>query len=138
MSELDVFFKNMSESLKILAEGISAMAEKLDKISEPAETKCTKAPEEAPVKEDSADIEEISKDTEEPVEKKTKKARRKTRDSSDTETILQIIVKSKKEIDMDTLKEKTGFDGKKVANIVYRLKKQGLVESPSKGMYVKA
>jgi DNA-binding IscR family transcriptional regulator len=39
---------------------------------------------------------------------------------------------------MDSLKEKTGFDGKKLANIVYRLKKQGLVKSPVKGMYVKA
>ena len=144
MSELDVFFKNMSESLKILSEGISVMADKLDKMTEcdGTKTKSEKAPEDVPkdvidtVLQEDSDESELAVEDKEKTPKK-KKVDRKPRSSSDTEIVLQVIRKQKNGIDMDALKDKTGFDGKKLANIVYRLKKMGKVESPAKGTYVK-
>jgi hypothetical protein len=39
---------------------------------------------------------------------------------------------------MATLMEKTGYDQKKIANLVYKLKNQGKIKSVKKGVYLKA
>jgi putative endonuclease len=54
------------------------------------------------------------------------------------DTVLSIIKRSKKGIDTSTLMEKTGYNQKKVANIVFKLKKQGKIKNEGKGVYVKA
>jgi hypothetical protein len=40
-------------------------------------------------------------------------------------------------VDGATLAKKTGFDNKKVANIVFKLRKMGKIKSVSKGVYAK-
>jgi len=52
-------------------------------------------------------------------------------------TVLEIIKRSKKGVDIETLKKKTGFSNKKISNNVYRLKKQGKIKAAEKGVYVK-
>jgi len=54
------------------------------------------------------------------------------------DTVLGIIKRSKKGVDTAALMEKTGYNQKKIANIVFKLKKQGKIKSDSKGVYVKA
>ena len=54
------------------------------------------------------------------------------------DTVLGIINKSKKGIDTSALMQKTGYDKKKIANLVFKLKKQGKIKSETKGVYVKA
>ena len=54
------------------------------------------------------------------------------------DTVLKAIQGLKKGIDTARLMKKTGFDQKKVANIIFKLKKQGKITSPKKGLYVKA
>ena len=54
------------------------------------------------------------------------------------ELVLDIIKRSKKGIDIDTLKTKTGFQREKLHKLVYRLKKRGEIKSPQKGIYLKA
>ncbi|MGB5985631.1 MAG: hypothetical protein WBG37_10030, partial [Desulfobacterales bacterium] len=39
-------------------------------------------------------------------------------------------------VDTNELKAKTGFDDKKIHNIVYKLKKQGQIKTLRKGIYV--
>ena len=55
-----------------------------------------------------------------------------------SDTVFALIEKSKEGVDAATLVEKTGFNRKKIANMVMILKKKGLVMSPQKGVYVKA
>jgi len=52
--------------------------------------------------------------------------------------VLGIIKRSRKGVAIETLKEKTGFQGQKLYNVLSMLKKQGKVNNPSKGFYVKA
>ena len=52
--------------------------------------------------------------------------------------VLDIIKASKKGVDTAKLKEKTGFDDKKVYNCIFILKRKGLVKSAQKGIYVTA
>lgn len=56
---------------------------------------------------------------------------------SAVDTVLSIITRSRKGVDTSTLRNKTGFDAKKIWNIISRLKKQGKVKSEKKGVYVK-
>ena len=55
-----------------------------------------------------------------------------------TEQILGIIKRFKKGIDVPTLKEKTGFNDKKVRNIVFRASKEGKIKKSGRGIYVGA
>jgi len=54
------------------------------------------------------------------------------------ETVLAIIKRSRKGIDTIALRKKTGFEGRKIRDITYRLRKQGKIKAESKGLYVKA
>ena len=55
-----------------------------------------------------------------------------------TDQILRIIKRSKKGVDVPTLKKKTGFDDKKVRNIVFRASKEGRIKKSGRGIYVGA
>ena len=54
------------------------------------------------------------------------------------DTVLAVISRRKKGINTAALMEKTGYDKKKIANIIFKLKKQGQIKTPVKGEYVKA
>jgi putative endonuclease len=54
------------------------------------------------------------------------------------DAILKAVNRTKKGINTADLMKKTGFDNKKVANIIFKLKKQGKIKNPEKGIYVKA
>ncbi|MFC1886340.1 hypothetical protein ACFLZM_04725 [Thermodesulfobacteriota bacterium] len=51
--------------------------------------------------------------------------------------VLGIIKRSRKGVAKETLKKKTGFEDQKLYNVVSMLKKQGKVNNPGKGFYVK-
>ena len=55
-----------------------------------------------------------------------------------TDQVLKIINGSKKGVNTATLMDKTGFDQKKVRNILNRTFKQGKIKRADKGIYVGA
>ena len=55
-----------------------------------------------------------------------------------TDQVLKIINRSKKGVDTAALMKKTGFDQKKVRNILQRTYKQGKIKRAEKGIYVGA
>ena len=63
-------------------------------------------------------------------------AEKKTSEVTATDKILQIVNRSKKGVDVPTLKKKTGFDDKKVRNIVFRASKEGKIKKSGRGIYV--
>jgi hypothetical protein len=65
-------------------------------------------------------------------------ARKKTAQVTATDKILRIVKRSKKGVDVPTLKKKTGFDDKKVRNIVFRASKEGKIKKSGRGIYVGA
>ena len=64
-----------------------------------------------------------------------KKAAKKT---TSTEQILKIIRRSRKGVNVPTLKAKTGFEDKKVRNIIFRASKEGKIKKVGRGIYVGA
>lgn len=55
-----------------------------------------------------------------------------------SDQVLKIINGSKKGVGVAALTEKTGFNAKKIYNIVQRISKQGKIKSSGKGIYVGA
>ena len=109
---------------------ITAIGEKLERLikaveksekATPAKTSKAKAIKAKPVK----------KTTKAPVKKKAVRG-------NATDQILKIVSRSKKGADTATLMKKTGFDQKKVRNILQRTFKQGKIKRAAKGIYVSA
>ena len=65
-----------------------------------------------------------------------KKAPVKAAKKTDTDKLLEIINRSKKGVDTATLMKKTGFNQKKVRNMLNRTYKQGKITRVEKGIYV--
>ena len=57
---------------------------------------------------------------------------------TDTEKTIKIINRSKKGVNVETLMKKTGFDNKKITNIVHRAYKAGKIKRVGIGIYVGA
>ena len=68
----------------------------------------------------------------------TRTTRKRAPQVTATDQILRIIKRSKKGVDVPTLKKKTGFDDKKVRNIVFRASKEGRIKKSGRGIYVGA
>ena len=121
MKELKRDLKSMVKSLKVLEEKTKRMAKKVDKLEKAQAPKKPKGKPKAAKK-------AIAKKA---IAKKPKRM-------SASGTVLAIVAKSRKGIDTATLKKKTGLEGRKIQDIIFRLRKQGKIKSERKGLYVKA
>ena len=63
-------------------------------------------------------------------------AKKKPAQPTATDQVLRIIKRSKKGVNATTLMTKTGFDLKKVRNILHRTYKEGKIKRVEKGVYV--
>lgn len=54
-----------------------------------------------------------------------------------SKAVLDVILKSEKEVSVDDIKAKTGLDGKKIFNILNKAKKDKKIKSAKRGFYVK-
>ena len=66
-----------------------------------------------------------------------KKVAKKPAKATAIDTVLTLINRSRKGIDTAALRKKTGFEGRKIRDVIYRLKKQGDIKSIRTGVYVK-
>ncbi len=63
-------------------------------------------------------------------------ARKKKAGSTASDTVLNVIKRSKQGTDFDGIQKKTGFDSKKLRNIIFRLNKLGRIKRKSRGVYL--
>ena len=70
--------------------------------------------------------------------KKTTTRKKAANKTTATEQILRIIRRSRKGVDVPALKAKTGFEDKKVRNIIFRASKEGKIKKVGRGIYVGA
>ena len=81
---------------------------------------------------------EVQKQAKPSKKKATKKVSKKPAQPTAADTVYKVIARLKKGASMATIRQKTGYDSKKINNLVYKLKKQGKIKSPAKGVYAKA
>jgi cell division septum initiation protein DivIVA len=123
--EFKTLEKKMEKLLK--AAGSAGQAKKSSK-AKAAKAKPTKK---APAKKTAAKKTAVAK-----TSAKKAAAGKMTGLATATDEILKIIKRAKNGVDVPTLKKKTGFDDKKVRNIVFRAAKEGRIKKSGRGVYV--
>ena len=63
-------------------------------------------------------------------------AKKKAAALTATDQVVNIIKRSKKGVDVPTLVKKTGFEDKKIRNIVFKASKEGKIKRSGRGVYV--
>jgi predicted Rossmann fold nucleotide-binding protein DprA/Smf involved in DNA uptake len=112
MKKLTKNLQAVSKALYALAQKIEKMHKEIDKQEKSSKRTKTKAVKKAPVK--------------------------KAAPANAADIVLAIINRSKKGVNTGTLMQKTGYERKKISNMVYKLTKQGKIKTVAKGVYVKA
>ena len=113
MKQLKRDLQAVSKSLKQLTLRTEKIAKKLDKL-------------------------EKAKPVKKPKTKARPKVTKKPVKVSTAATVLAIIKRSRKGVDIPTLKSKAGIGSTTVNSIIYRLKKKDKIKSSGRGIYVKA
>lgn len=127
MKEMEIFVKAFGEGLRTLAQGVHAIADKLDSY---VDTSDDGDFEPEPAANDYNPPEAAEKTPDNTVSQK-KPA------TTATAMVYETIITATKPITMDELGEQTGFNTKKLNNIIYRLRRQNKIKSVRKGVYTK-
>ena len=117
----------IAQDLKALNKNIQALGKNLDRLLKAVEKDETPKAKAKPTKATPA--------KKAPAKKAPAK---KAAPATATDEILKIIRRSKKGVDAPTLIKKTGFNQKKVRNILFRTYKQGKIKRVEKGIYIGA
>lgn len=123
MKQLKKDLQAVLKSLKLATDTVGKLMKKVEKLDKPVASK----------KPRSKALPKAKK----PRAKALPKAK-KPKKVSDSDAVLAIIKRFKKGVDGATLRKKTGFEGRKIRDIIYRLKKRGEIKVKGKGIYLKA
>jgi hypothetical protein len=122
----------LKRDLQAVTKDIKALERKMEKLlkafGKPQKAKAAKKPKRKTVKAKARRAVAVKKVV------SSKKAAKTT----STEQILKIVRRSRKGVDVPTLKTKTGFEDKKVRNIIFRASKEGKIKKVGRGIYVRA
>lgn len=162
MKELKDVLGMVADGLKSFAEGMGMIAEKVDALAQ--SMRDTESEPEMPKPKAANAKAERAEKPEKPEKKTAKTARKPVVTTSAkrpakkavlkaapekkvvpeikealtaSDTVLEVISNSGNGIGPGGIMEKTGFDKKKVSNILHRLKQQGKIENAQRGMYSK-
>lgn len=124
--------KKLKKDLQAVSKSLKTLTKKTERLTK-AVAKLEKAPAAAKRKPKAK-----AKTTRKAVAKKKGAAKKKTATLTATDQVLKIIKRSKKGVDAPTLMKKTGFEDKKIRNILFRSSKQGKIKKAGRGIYVGA
>jgi len=126
--------QDVTKALKGLVQKVEKIQAQVAKLDAPKKAKAVKA---KAVKAKAAKAKPVKRAVKKAAAKPKAKTTAKKADTA-IATAFTLISRSKKGIDTATLMAKTGYNKKKVANLVFKLKQQGKIKSVGKGVYLKA
>lgn len=114
--------KKLKKDLQVVSKEIKTITKKLERLLKSA----IYGEKKAPAKKKAAD--------------RRKTAVKKKAPAKETafHAVVALISRSKKGVNTSQIKANTGFNDKKIANIIFKAKNRGLIKSISKGLYKKA
>jgi hypothetical protein len=127
MKELETFVKTFGEGLRTLAQGVHAIADKLDGYVDSKGGDGFKT-EPEPVVDNDIQFDPVQETPDETVS-------REKRTTNATAEVYEKVSNASKSITLDELHQETGYDKKKLSNILHRLKKQDKIKNIDKGAY---
>ena len=130
--------KKLKKDLEAISKALNGLAQKIEKLQEQIgeQAEPTKKPKAKAVKAKAVKKAPVKKVAAKKAAPK-KAVQKKAKPATAADTVLAIIKRSKKGVNNAALMEKTGYNQKKISNLVFKLWKQGKIKSVSKGVYVK-
>jgi predicted Rossmann fold nucleotide-binding protein DprA/Smf involved in DNA uptake len=115
--------KNLQGQLKTVSKSLAALSKQVERLS----SQVGKTP---AVKKSAA---------KKPAAAKKAAAKKSTPAGGKTvlDTVFDVIKRSKKGVTVAQLKTKTQLDARQLSNALYKLSKKGMVQAPSRGLYLK-
>jgi predicted transcriptional regulator len=114
--------KNLQSQLKTVSKSLAALSKQVEKLSSQVEK--PKAVKKA-----------VAKKT--AVKKATVKKAAPAGGKTVLDTVFDAIKRSKKGVTVTQLKTKTQLNARQLSNALYKLSNKGMVQAPSRGLYVK-
>ena len=116
--------KTLKKQLAQLADKVDKLAQDMEKVEQPAKASSPKPPgKKAAVR----------------SQKKQTAAKKKAAGTKPVTAIDQVfaVIKNapEKGVDMEALRKETGLEGRSLSNVLQRLKKQGKIASPKRGIF---
>ena len=115
--------KNLQSQLKTVSKSLAALSKQVEKLSNQVEK--PQAVKRAAARKPAA-VKKAAVNKSAPAGGKTV-----------LDTVLDVIKKSKKGVTVAQLKTKTQLDARQLSNALYKLSKKGLVQAPTRGLYLK-
>lgn len=141
MKEIGKILVVLAKSLKTIADGVEAVAERVGELSQ-EQTK-EKGKENRKVKRISPKTPRKAPKPAKPSPAKPSPAERAPAEPTESaggktaaDTVLDVIRDSAEGIKSDAIMAQTGYNKKKVANILFKLGKQGKIKAVSRGVYM--
>ncbi len=132
--------KNLKKDLRAVNKGLKALAKKTESLLKAVDK--FEKPKAKPVKAIAVKKTHVKKAAVKKVAAKKaapkKASSKKVAPATAADTVLAIIKRFKKGVNVSTLIEKTGFNKRKIYNNVKVLKKRGKIKSEVRGVYLKA
>jgi predicted Rossmann fold nucleotide-binding protein DprA/Smf involved in DNA uptake len=142
MKEVELLLNTLADGLKSFARAVEAVAEKVEEVAQTPEkqgpagpSKKTRTRTSAKKKAPKPKAKAAAKGKAKPT---ASRARTKSASPSTTTAaaaVMGAIDQLGGTADTKAIRSETGFDAKKVQNVLYKLKKAGKVSSPKKGVY---
>jgi len=136
--------KNLKKDLTAVVKGLDALSKKVDglvaALAQTENKPQVKKPKAAP----SPAAKKAVKATPKVVQKVAKKAapkvavKKKKTPQTDSDKVFQVIKRYKKGADVPKIKARTGFNDKKISNIIHRAFKRGMIKRAGRGIYTAA
>jgi len=132
--------KNLKQDLKAVNKELKALVKKTESLMKAADriekAQAVKAKKANPKK--TSTPRAVKKVAVKKVVAKNAPKKKKNSKLTATDKVMSIINRSKKGVSVQVLIKKTGFDQRKIANILFRISKMGKIKSVSRGVYVGA
>ena len=123
--------KNLKKDLQAVNKELNALVKKTESLLKAVDklekSKAAKKPKAKPTKGKAVKKTHVKKATP-----------KRAKSATAADTVLAIINRYKKGVGTAALMEKTGYNQKKIANLVFKLRKQGKIKTVVKGVYLKA
>jgi predicted Rossmann fold nucleotide-binding protein DprA/Smf involved in DNA uptake len=148
--------KKLQNQLKTITKSLVDLSKKAEKLSgdlakleakktapvkKAAAKKKTAPKKKAVAKKAAAKKAPAKKTTKKAAKKSTAKKPAKKASTSGKATVLDsvfdVVKRSRKGVDIATLKKKTGLESRQLSNALYKLSKRGVIEAQARGTYVK-
>ena len=132
MKKIKAQLKTLSKSLATLSKQVEKITDQVDKLQAPKKA--------VPAKKTVAKKKVVKKAAAKkaaPAKKAAAKKAAPAKQETMLDSVFDIIKRTKKGVTVTQLREKTKLDSRQLSNALYKLTKKGIIQTKSRGLYVK-